>query len=114
MPLAIDNIVESEEEFELRIDRASLAVLISADPTRVVIVDNDSEFYQGVYSVYLRIHMSNMIHFIAAATVSFVQSTYSVNETDELVQVGMVLSDPSSTDITVQVASSDLKATSKH
>ena len=48
VPLAIDNIVELDEEFELRIDRVSLAVLISADPTRVVIVDNDSKFYHRV------------------------------------------------------------------
>ena len=46
IPLAIDNIVESEEEFELRINRVSLAVLISADSTRVVIVDNDSKLYR--------------------------------------------------------------------
>lgn len=45
IPLAIDNIVELVEEFELRIDRVSLAVLISAGPTRVVIVDNDSKLY---------------------------------------------------------------------
>ena len=45
VPLAIDNVVELEEEFELRIDRVSLAVLIGANPTRVVIVDNDSKLY---------------------------------------------------------------------
>ena len=45
VPLAIDSIVELEEEFELRIDRTTLAVLISTDPTRVVIMDNDSKYY---------------------------------------------------------------------
>ena len=44
---------------------------------------------------------------------SFAQSTYSVNETDELVEIEIILSDPSSTNITVQVASSDINATGK-
>ena len=45
---------------------------------------------------------------------NFVQSTYSVNETDESVEVEMILSDPSSTNLTVQVTSSDIIATGKH
>ena len=44
VPLAIDDIVELEEEFELTIDGASLpAMVIGAEPTRVIIVDNDSK-----------------------------------------------------------------------
>jgi len=42
VPLAIDAILESNEEFEMMIDGASLNVLISTEPARVVIVDNDS------------------------------------------------------------------------
>ena len=42
VPLAIDDILESDEEFEMIIDGASLNVLISTEPARVVIVDNDS------------------------------------------------------------------------
>ena len=42
-----------------------------------------------------------------ATTVSFNQSTYSVNEDDGPAQPVLVLSNPSSTDITVQVISSD-------
>ena len=38
-----------------------------------------------------------------AATISFSQSTYSVNEDNGSVQAVLVLSNPSSTDITVQV-----------
>lgn len=44
---------------------------------------------------------------------SFVQSTHFVNETDELVQIEMMLSNPSSTNVVVQVTSSDIQATGK-
>ena len=43
--------------------------------------------------------------------VSFSQSTYSVNEDDGPAQPVLVLSNPSSTDITVQVESNDITAT---
>ena len=46
-----------------------------------------------------------------ATTVSFNQSTYSVNEDDGPAQPVLVLSNPSSTDITVQVRSNDITAT---
>ena len=42
VPLAIDGILESNEEFEIRINGSSLEVLISTEPARVVIVDNGS------------------------------------------------------------------------
>ena len=45
--------------------------------------------------------------------VSFNQSTYSVDEDDGPAQPVLVLSDPSSTDITVQVESNDITATGK-
>lgn len=44
VPLAIDDIVELYEEFELTVNGASLPVMVtSAEPTRVIIVDNDSK-----------------------------------------------------------------------
>ena len=43
VPLAIDNIVELDEEVELTIDGASLPFMVTAtESTRVIIVDNDS------------------------------------------------------------------------
>ena len=56
--------------------------------------------------------MFNMIYAIVyvAATVSFAQSSYSVNETDEVVQVEIILSNLSSNNIVVQVGSSDVTA----
>ena len=43
--------------------------------------------------------------------ISFDQSTYTVNEDDGPAQPVLVLSNPSSTDITVQVRSNDITAT---
>ena len=44
VPLAIDNIVELDEELELTIDGASLPFMVTAiESTRVIIMDNDSE-----------------------------------------------------------------------
>ena len=45
---------------------------------------------------------------------SFVQSSYSVNETDEVVQVEIILSNISSTNIEVQVENTDVTAIGKH
>ena len=44
-------------------------------------------------------------------TISFNQSTYSVDEDDGSAQPVLVLSNPSSTDISVQVRSSNINAT---
>ena len=46
-------------------------------------------------------------------TITFSQSTYNVNEDDGPVQPVLVLSNPSSTDITVQVRDTQNTATSK-
>ena len=48
-----------------------------------------------------------------AITVNFNQSTYSVNEDAGLAQPVLVLSNPSSTDITVQVRDTQNTATSE-
>ena len=48
---------------------------------------------------------------VIAPTVSFSQSTYSVNEDDGPAQPVLVLSNPSSTDITVQVRDNGNTAT---
>ena len=45
---------------------------------------------------------------------SFVQSTYLVDETDESVEIEMILSNQSSVDLVVQVTSCDIQATGKH
>ena len=50
---------------------------------------------------------------IIAVTVRFEQPTYTVNETDGRVEPVLVLSNPSSSVITVQVFSTDGSATGK-
>ena len=48
--------------------------------------------------------------YYVAATVSFAQSFYFINESDGVVQVEIILSNLSSTNIAVQVESSDVTA----
>ena len=43
-------------------------------------------------------------------TVSFNQSTYTCNETDRYIYIGLVLSNVSSVDVTVQVTNKDITA----
>ena len=45
---------------------------------------------------------------------SFVQSTYLVDEADESVEIEMILSNQSSVDVIVQVTSTEIQATGKH
>ena len=49
-----------------------------------------------------------------AVSVSFNQSTYIINENDQLVQPVLVLNDSLATDITVQVMTSDITATGEY
>ena len=63
-----------------------------------------------IYHALFETQMSIALLYVAT-TVSFNQSTYSVNEDDGPAQPVLVLSNPSSTDITVQVRSNDITAT---
>ena len=51
--------------------------------------------------------------YVVDATINFEQQTYNVNETDEIVEFALVLSNPSSTNISVQISSTDGSATGK-
>ncbi|XP_065894203.1 uncharacterized protein [Dysidea avara] len=85
-----DNILEDDETFTLTFDQSSLldgVVVVDPSQVTVTIVDND------------------------AVSVSFNQSTYTVNEDEGPAQPVLVLSNPSSSDITVVVISSDGSAT---
>ena len=50
-------------------------------------------------------------YFCAAAIVSFVQSAYSVNEIDQMVQVELMFTNSSLTNVSIQDTSSDITAT---
>ena len=57
--------------------------------------------------------LNNIPCLLPAITVNFSQSTYSVTEDARSVQLGLILSNPSSTDITVQVRDNQDTATSE-
>ena len=52
-------------------------------------------------------------HTYTAITLNFSQSSYSVNEDDGVVQLELILSNPSSTDFTIQVISNSTTALGK-
>ena len=74
-------------------------------------------YYMVDSDVMYRVHtlQYSLLHQLIyiVITVSFNQSTYSVNENDGPAQPVLVLSNPSSTEITVQVRSNDITATGK-
>ncbi|XP_065899383.1 adhesion G-protein coupled receptor V1-like [Dysidea avara] len=90
VPINDDNVFEENEEFLLTINQSSSlngVIISSPNVTVVIISDND------------------------APTVKFNQSTYNVDEDDGPAQPVLVLSNPSSTDITISVFSTDGSAT---
>ena len=62
-------------------------------------------------AVYVSTHSYCQYLCLLATTVMFGQSKYSVNEYEELSQAVLALSNPSSTDLTVQVTNTDGSAT---
>ncbi|XP_065909619.1 uncharacterized protein [Dysidea avara] len=90
IPIIDDDVLEDNKYLHLTIDGGTLPcgfTVGNVDCTTVVIVNNDF------------------------VTVCFNQSTYSVDEDDGPAQPVLVLSNPSSTNITVQVRSNDITAT---
>ena len=70
-------------------------------------------YYQGFIFLLLLI-LCIATEFATSLNVNFNQSTYSVNENDRILQPVLILSNPSSTDITVQVRSTDKTATGEY
>ena len=60
------------------------------------------------------IYKYRYIQYFALATVSFSQSLYSIVESSGAVEIFMVLSNPSPTDITVHVLNTEGSATGKN
>ena len=60
------------------------------------------------------IDIALVIYYFTAITVMFSETTYSVNEGDGSVEIGLVFSNPSSTATTVQVTNTDGSATGKY
>jgi len=66
---------------------------------------------QLYFTMYQSRAQPSLLCFTTAVTVSFSQSTYNLNEDSGPAQPVLILSNPSSTDITVQVSTSDGTAT---
>ena len=54
------------------------------------------------------------VHYTVDCIVSFSQSAYFIDENAGQIQLALILSNPSSTDITVAVLNEDIMATGKH
>ena len=118
-----DNILEDDETFNLTINQSSLpdgVVVGDASQVTVTIVDDDGEC-DRLYSTVnidtvlqtLKLQAVLVCYISTDITVSFNQSTYMVNEDEGPAQPVLVLSNPSSTDITVIVNVTDGSANGK-
>ena len=65
-------------------------------------------------TLMILINICTLLNYYLAPTLSFKLSTYIINESDELVELVLLLSNPSSTDITLQVLTTDGSATGKN
>jgi len=66
-----------------------------------------------MFVAFVVIETNKTLHHFIAIAVTFSQSEYSVDEDGGPVQPVLVLSNPSSTDITVQVRDTEITATSE-
>jgi len=69
--------------------------------------------YKMLISILLWLSTLNMMYVLVAITINFTQSTYLIDENDEMIQLGLVFSNPSSFDITVDIRTMDINATGK-
>jgi len=106
--IADDTILETSEEFLLRIDPSSLpdgVTVGSESNATVIIVDNNGKCSLAVANMSC-MSIANSL----AITVNFSNSNYVVGENDGRVQPMLILSNPSSTDITIRVDTADREA----
>ena len=100
-----DNILEGDELFYLKIDSSSLPDNVTAgslNTTSVMIVDDDRKYFNIINSFSIKYINTIVI------TITFNQSAYTTDEDSGAVQVELVSSNPSMTDITVQVNTIDI------
>ena len=103
-----DDLLEGDEVFLLRIASSSLPDAVTAgDVAIVVIIDNDRKICVLSCIVFN--------YFVSVAIgINFSQSLYTSNENTMTVQPILLLTNPSSTDVTVQVMSINITAFGKH
>jgi len=102
-----DNIFEMDETFghTLLIIPSSRAISIVNGTTTVVILDNDRKCKIQDENLY--------IHVFTAIEINFNQPTYSVDEDNGVVEIQLIFSNPSSIDMTIDINSEEINATSK-
>ena len=99
--------LEDNEIFTLTIDPSSTPDGVSGGQATVTIVDDDSEWFVVNEEEVKSTCYGTIIFLFLAATIQFEQSTSIVSEEDGQVQLVLSLNNPSSTDIVVQVLTSD-------
>ena len=111
VPIIDDNMVENNETFDLTIVSSSSnkVTLGSSVHATLTIFDNDCK-HLAIYSMHLYSCILFIMLFYTATVVSFSQTSYSLSEGTGPAQPVLVLSNPSSTDITVEVIDANISA----
>ena len=103
--IMLDDILEGNEAFYLKINSSLLRDNVttgSFNTTSVIILDDDCK-YLNIISNFSVKYINTIV-----ITITFSQSTYTTDEDSGAVQVELVFSNPSMTDITVQVNTIDI------
>jgi len=114
VPINNDNICERNENFNLTINSTSLPSDVTVgdtSSTTVAIVDDEGMYVLRNCPIVWQFF--TFILYTLVCIVSFEQAAYSVNEDAGPVQLVLVLSNPSSTDVTVELLSTDGTAIGK-
>jgi len=106
VPVTKDNIVEKSETFNLNFNIPSS---LSGQVTPGTITKSLGNIIDNTGKIKLLVNKFNFI-MLLVTTMRFTQSAYSVDENNGPVQPVLVLSNPSSTDITVQVFNINITA----
>ena len=110
--------LEEDEIFYLTVNSSSLPNdIVAGSPFQaiVTIIDDDCKEFLIVFvyryiHIYIHVYTYMCVYLhthTIAAVVNFSQSMYSVNEDDTMIQLMLILSNPSSTDFTVNVLNTD-------
>ena len=107
-----NNILETDKTFTLSIDTSSLPSTIIRGPNcilRATILDDDGMYMHTLHWIFYIFNIQ-----LLDITVNFEQITYNIAEANGLVNPVLVLSNPSSTNITVEILSTEGSATGKY
>ena len=113
IPVTMDVLAEESEVFNLKFtipsSLSSKVVPGNITTANGTITDDTSKIWSNCLS-----NVINCICTYLVISVNFSQSSYMVDENNEMVQFSVLLSNPSSSDIAIEVYSSDGTATGKY